>query len=155
MKKGELEVDGKKIKFLLRIAFFIAFGTIVMSIFLGHDGSERIAMAKLNGVVKSLSPNGWPVLSEGEVDKGTFVGYAISKKSQVGLMESVEEIESIINAAGFREKHNMSSKAHYRKVFCRQSIAVDVEIYNNDEGEAIVDSGAYWSSQKDDSRYCR
>ncbi|MET7142502.1 hypothetical protein M3S04_13125 [Xanthomonas sp. PPL139] len=146
---------GKKTNIFFKVAFFVAFGAIALSIILGHDGSDKVAMADLKKTARSSLPSNWPTTSEATINKGTFIGYAISKNSPVDIIESAKAIEKLAGAEGFHEKSNVGSNAHYRKVFCRQSTALDVEIYKKTDKEFVVESGAYWASQKSDSRYCR
>ncbi|WP_420008377.1 hypothetical protein [Xanthomonas sacchari] len=154
-KSGGSEVAGEKNNLFFKLAFFVAFGSIVLSIILGHDGSDKVAMSDLKKAARSSLPLNWPTTSEATINRGTFIGYAVSKNSPVDIIESSRAIEKLASAEGFHEKSNIGSNTHYRKVFCRQSTALDVEIYKKNDKEFIVESGAYWASQKSDSRYCR
>lgn len=136
------------------IFFLILLGSAITK--MRHiDPAQRPSMHELADAASEF-PLGKPIKRESwrKIDRQIYFGYLISSHYDAGAATVGGIYDTYASNRGLHEKADLSSGKNYRKIFCLQSLAIDVEARPARSGSS-VDVGVYWSSVPGDVRYCR
>lgn len=141
--------------YVLNLFLFSAIVACAVYKFVALDWSQQPGRAELERAANSFVPSDdFKLVTTRRVQKLTLIGQSFTRRGKIDFREAARQYEQFALASGFYVRENLGGGGRYRKIFCRQAVAMDVEI--NDIGEgAVVTGGAYWSASRGGLYYCR
>lgn len=120
------------------------------------DNSERPSESQLHSYLLRMTPPsvGAAAFKVREVNKGIFFGRSYSFPVGVPPASFMESYMDFATVKGASRKMILDHGKNKRQIFCIGAISIDVEAKPDPRG-STVDLGAYWSSAREDPRYCR
>lgn len=145
---------GDKVIPLFRwLAVLFILGCFVITI-CGYTPTEAVSLSERITAVRAAVPADWNIINKRSVDKWIIKGEVLSANSPFTSQKSEEAVKERAISQGFRLMNSSGSASRRRLIFCRRSLALDVEI-NAIASGSTVNFGAYWAAYKTDSRFCR